>query len=375
MYLEPGGQYIERSAGASPAALLQDAGLMAQLPDLAAAVQSTAVRGEEALVVGARTFACWIVEKRYGTIEVPAQAMTLRDATETLWIAKAEHVTLKNVVRAKVTFASGGSRAEIVQTTSTLALTLDEDLPDTMFAFTPPKDATQIADWSLPGMSRPDVLSKPVQPLQADTIDGGKLDLAALRGRVVLLDFWATWCGPCKVELPILEKLQKELSGDGLSVIGITAGEEPAVVADFLKKMGITFPTAALDEDHAFLRRFAISGFPTTVLIDRDGTVVSYEVGGQSETSLRAQIASLLNGNTVLRSHLFRGKVKGVDRVTGKLTIAGDKVEGWMEAMTMLYSTDDPGIAGKLKTGDQITATVYDGDLVLHEIQLTKPAR
>ena len=373
MVLEPNRQYIERSAGASPAALLQDAGLMKQLPDFGTAVQSSAVKGEETLVVAGRSFPCWIVATRYGAIEVPVQGMTLREATETLWIAKSEHVALKNVVQAKVSLANGGGQAEIVQTTRTLELELDADLPDSLFTFTPPQDATQIADWSLPGMSRPDVIGKPAPPLQADAIGGGKVSLAALRGRVVVLDFWATWCGPCRLQLPILEKLHKELDASGLTVIGVSVGEELATVTAFLKTAGLTFPNTALDEENPFVRRFGVSSFPTTILIHRDGMVASYEVGQQTEEALRAQIVRLEGGQPVTRSYTFHGKVKDVDRATGKLTVAGDKVAGWMEAMTMIYSTDDAIVAAKVKTGDQITATVYDGDLVLHGIRLAKP--
>lgn len=294
IYLEPSGEYIERSAGASPAALLQDAGFMKQLPDFGTAMQSAIVRGEETLVITGRSFRCWIVVKRYGNIEARAQGMTLREATETLWISKSEHVTLKNVVRAKVSLANGGGRAEIVQTTHTLALELDAELPDSMFTFTPPKGAKQIADWSLPGVSRPDVIGKPAPPLQVDAIGGGRVDLAALRGRVVLLDFWATWCGPCRLQLPILDKLHKELGGSGLSVIGVTVGEEPGAVTAFLKKAGLSFPNAALNEDNAFVQRFGVNSFPTTILIDREGIVVSYEVGQQTEDVLRAQIVRLI---------------------------------------------------------------------------------
>jgi thiol-disulfide isomerase/thioredoxin len=297
MYLESSGEYIERSAGASPVALLQDSGFMKQLPDFGTALQSATVKGEETVVVGKRSFPCWIVVKRYGTIQARAQGMTLRDATETLWIAKSEHVALKNVVQAKVSLANRGGRAEIVQTTRTLALELDAELPDSMFTFTPPKGAKQIADWNLPGISRPDVVGKPAPPLLADAIGGGRVDLAALRGRAVLLDFWATWCGPCRLQLLILDKLHKEMGSSGLSVIGVTVGEEPGAVSAFLKNAGLSFPNAALDEESAFVQRFGVNSFPTTILIDREGIVVSYEVGQQTEDVLRAQIARLKAGN------------------------------------------------------------------------------
>ncbi len=294
MYLEPSGEYIERSAGASPLALLQDAGFMKQLPDFATSLQSATVKGDETLVIAGRPFPCWIVVKRYGAIEIPAQAMALRNAVETIWIAKSEHIALKNLVEANVSFGNDGGDARIVQTTRTLSLEFDAELPDSIFTFTPPRTARQIADWSLPGISRPDVIGKPVPTLQAEAIGGGKIDFSALRGRVVLVDFWATWCGPCRLQLPILEKLHREFAASGVRVIGVTVGEEPGAVAAFLKKAGITFANAALDEENAFVQRFAVNSFPTTILIDPDGVVVSYDVGQQSEDDLRARIARLL---------------------------------------------------------------------------------
>lgn len=70
------------------------------------------------------------------------------------------------------------------------------------------------------------------------------------------------------------------------------------------------------------------------------------------------------------KSYIFHGKVESVDKDAKTLTINGEKVEGWMEAMTMSYKVDDPSIVDRLKPGDQITATVYDGDYVLHKVQV-----
>jgi len=70
------------------------------------------------------------------------------------------------------------------------------------------------------------------------------------------------------------------------------------------------------------------------------------------------------------KPHTFHGKVQAVDANAQSLTVDGDKVEGWMEAMTMSYKVDDPAILKKVKAGDQITATVYDGDFTLHKVQV-----
>ena len=74
------------------------------------------------------------------------------------------------------------------------------------------------------------------------------------------------------------------------------------------------------------------------------------------------------------KTYSFHGKVEAVNDSAGSLTINGEKVEGWMEAMTMNYKVDDPSVLKKVKPGDQIMATVYDGDLTLHKVQVMPKA-
>lgn len=72
------------------------------------------------------------------------------------------------------------------------------------------------------------------------------------------------------------------------------------------------------------------------------------------------------------KSYMFHGKVEGVNAADGSLKVNGDKVEGWMDAMTMDYKVDDPAVLKKVKPGDKIMATVYEGDMVLHKVQVVK---
>jgi Cu/Ag efflux protein CusF len=80
--------------------------------------------------------------------------------------------------------------------------------------------------------------------------------------------------------------------------------------------------------------------------------------------------ACLGQGAATKKAHTFRGKVTAVNASEKTLTVDGEEVEGWMGAMTMDYKVDDPAVLKKLKAGDQITATVYDGDPVLHKVQV-----
>jgi Cu/Ag efflux protein CusF len=77
---------------------------------------------------------------------------------------------------------------------------------------------------------------------------------------------------------------------------------------------------------------------------------------------------------TAKKSHMFRGKVEAVDPTSASLKVNGQKVEGWMDAMTMIYKVDDLAVLKKVKAGDQIMATVYDGDLVLHKVEVMSSA-
>jgi thiol-disulfide isomerase/thioredoxin len=105
--------------------------------------------------------------------------------------------------------------------------------------------------------------------------DGSKTTLAAFKGKVVLLNLWATWCAPCIREMPSLDRLQAKLKGEGLEVIAVSedfAGLD--IVGPFFERMKLEHLTIYLDSDGALGKAFGIAGLPTTLLIDRQGRVV-----------------------------------------------------------------------------------------------------
>jgi thiol-disulfide isomerase/thioredoxin len=234
-----------------------------------------------------------MVETRYGRTEMPAQGMTILEAAQTLWIAKSNHIAWRSALRARLLRPGQADPVEITQTTHTVSLKLNAALPDSLFVFTPPDGSRQIEDWTLPGVSKPAVAGRAVQEFRAKTLDGAAIDLAALRGKVVLLDFWATWCAPCRRDLPIVEKLHREFRAKGFVVVGVNVGEERDTVTKFLETAGISYPIVLLSSDHGLVAGLSVSAFPTVVLVDRDGKVADYEVGALGETALRARLATL----------------------------------------------------------------------------------
>ena len=116
--------------------------------------------------------------------------------------------------------------------------------------------------------------------------------LADYAGKVVLVDFWGTWCGPCRREIPSFVKLQEKY-GDDLQIVGLNYGDEPADIAAFVEKYGMNYPTGpGSEEAMAMVPDF--SGYPTTVFVGRDGRVRMHAVGLRPEAFLEAVIRELI---------------------------------------------------------------------------------
>ena len=127
------------------------------------------------------------------------------------------------------------------------------------------------------------------------TADSKTVSLAGLRGRVVLLNFWATWCLECRPEMPVFEQLHRKFATQGLRVIGINARERTAAVREYSKELGLTFPLV-LDSRGEINAAYGVIGLPTTFIVGRDGRAVALAVGPREWTSLpaRALIQTLL---------------------------------------------------------------------------------
>ena len=104
------------------------------------------------------------------------------------------------------------------------------------------------------------------------------LRLADLRGRVVLVNFWATWCRPCEEEMPAMQRLYEALAGTGFEILAISVDEDPALVESFRDRLGLTFPIL-LDPEQRVAHRWQTYRFPETLLVGRDGEIVERYVG------------------------------------------------------------------------------------------------
>lgn len=124
-------------------------------------------------------------------------------------------------------------------------------------------------------------------------LDGNPLSLGDLRGRPVIVNFWASDCGPCIEEFPLLTAAAAAHQGDQLAVVGIVVRDSSEAARDFLARMGATWPSA-MDPGDAVASQYGIIGPPDSFFINRDGIVVSRQIGPLSAVDLERRLAGIL---------------------------------------------------------------------------------
>jgi cytochrome c biogenesis protein CcmG/thiol:disulfide interchange protein DsbE len=130
-----------------------------------------------------------------------------------------------------------------------------------------------------------------------DTLDSSTIRLDSLRGQVVVINLWASWCSPCRAEMPALQRVYEEMEGQGVAVLGVnmTAQDTETRVEGFVREYGLTFPIL-LDREGSVGRIYRSRALPTTFFVDRKGVIREVVVGGPlSETTLRSILMPLIS--------------------------------------------------------------------------------
>lgn len=126
-----------------------------------------------------------------------------------------------------------------------------------------------------------------------EDLDGKKVELQSFKGKVILLSFWATWCGPCKKEMPSMEALYKQLKPQGFVLLGVSVDyEKKEKVREFIEKNGCSFPILLDPKLHVY-HLYEIKGIPTAILIDKQGGIVGKAVGSKDWNT--PEVISLIN--------------------------------------------------------------------------------
>ena len=115
---------------------------------------------------------------------------------------------------------------------------------------------------------------------------GGTVQLSSLKGQVVMINFWATWCGPCRQEMPLLDQLHAKYEPLGFTLLGVNVEPDSAAATAWLKGMPVTFPIL-FDTNNAVAEQFGVMGMPSSVFVDREGRVRyvhrGYKPGDEAE--------------------------------------------------------------------------------------------
>lgn len=122
-------------------------------------------------------------------------------------------------------------------------------------------------------------------PVVANGDPGARMALSDLKGEAVLIDFWASWCGPCTLQAPIVDRVGKKYEGRGLRVVGINVDDTEEVARVHTRKLGVSYPIL-LDADSDAQRAYGVSRLPSLVVIDKDGKVSSFTSGVVDEDAL-----------------------------------------------------------------------------------------
>lgn len=124
-------------------------------------------------------------------------------------------------------------------------------------------------------------------------LQGNEVKLSDLRGQTVMINFWATWCPPCRDEMPMLEAVYRERADKGLVVLAVSMDDDPDAVARFVKDYGLTFPVV-IDTNKRVSFRYRVRPIPTTFLLDRDGAIRDIQVGAMDRKALLKKLSKVM---------------------------------------------------------------------------------
>ena len=205
------------------------------------------------------------------------------------WIDRNIGLVLREVSSASMKKADMRHPVKVRQTIRFRTAVVGDAVPVSTFIFEPPPDAELVEQFGATSSVVSKLGNQPAPDFALSDFSGKTYRLEELAGKVVLLDFWATWCKPCRIDLPHVEALADEFGEQGLVVLGINAEPERRS-RPFFEQQGYRFPSL-VDLGARVSRQYFVGSLPTLVIIDREGKIDSYLVGLQPDEHLRARLA------------------------------------------------------------------------------------
>ena len=273
---------------------------------------------QETLQAGAGEHLCDVIQVHY---ERARQSPNTEFGDVLFWIDHGSHQVWKTRMAVATEVGQSGARTSSFETTLYTDVQMSLNLPVDTFTFVPPRGATQQNAGKVD--AREALLGRPAPDFRLRSLDGEDVQLASLRGKVVLLDFWATWCGPCRMTMPKLNHLFKQFQNKEVAILGIDVNEDPETVRRFIRANGYAYPILVTARGDPVIESYLARALPTMVVIDKNGVIADYRVGSGNSTE------------EMLRENLVR--ISSASYVPPKPAAAAatsGSVENWPEPKT-----------------------------------------
>lgn len=276
-YFAAANQYTRKPVGKGALDAYKNFGFGSAL-EAQAAISRARVTAREEITIDGASGLCWVVEIPFDRLPMPAPAgAEVRDGRIQAWIDPNSSFVLRMETTGFMHLPGKPGGGEIKQSMTLRSMRVDTPVPDSAFEFTPPEGAREVSEFGKSPSPPVELAGKPAPALRVEALDGRTYELWELGGKVVLLDFWATWCAPCIKALPDLENLHREFSGSGLVVLGLAVNDDRAAVARLMEEKAVSFPVGMVDLASA--GQFGVSSYPGYVIVDRHGVVSAYHAG------------------------------------------------------------------------------------------------
>jgi thiol-disulfide isomerase/thioredoxin len=263
-------------------------GVLNSLSKLDQHIKQAEILPSETIEAGGQRIACVVVRV------VPETKSSRKYTSETIYWIDKEHKTVRkvrHVTQGELMPNEPGQPQTSDSTTQYMVVELGTPVAASLFRFNPLPNA-RLVDTLTPNFMDAGLTGRPAPSLKLKTLEGNDMDLASFHGKPVLVDFWASWCTPCRQQMPMLARLYGELKDKGLVLIGVTKDEEPDKAREFLAKNHYEWPNAQDDKDGHTSESWAAEGIPKLALVDKEGKITFFRAGygTNEETELRAAL-------------------------------------------------------------------------------------
>jgi thiol-disulfide isomerase/thioredoxin/outer membrane lipoprotein-sorting protein len=285
----PVGTSSQSMVAISEEVMMQAKNLKKKWSNLVKSVKSAELLPDAALMVDGHQVLCKVVHIQTSDFKRVSDGYT-----ETIWIDAMHETVLKTVEQGHNYMINGAAhipfQEEILTTFTTI---LNGPVRENLFTFAPPADAKLMQDFPDPSHDSggPNITGEQVPALKFKSADGKVVSIESFRGKPVLVDLWATWCGPCVQAMPQLAQINAEAKDKGLVLLLVDEDEEAPTATAFLSKKGYSW-TDFHDGDGEIEKLVGQSAIPRTILIDAQGKI-TYDAIGTDGDQLRIAIAKL----------------------------------------------------------------------------------